>query len=170
MVCPRGGSGVPDWSGFSAGCGYEAEGLEIPEPLAKRVLDQARRQRRRFSPAPDLDQGEDLRLCPGGEQDQQGGAAPPATWPPGLQTQGPRTSSDLVRQRLMVAVCNSSPGIDMSAEVSCGLGLPEGAGKVDTTEADGRPHGFEAFGGEPIEATVLDPCDEAVAAELGDQA
>src|SRR3954452_1516016 len=38
MVCPRGGSGVPDWSGFSAGCGYEAEGLEIPEPLAKRVL------------------------------------------------------------------------------------------------------------------------------------
>jgi hypothetical protein len=56
----------------------------------------------------------------------------------------------------------------MSAEVSCGLGLPEGAGKVDTTEADGRPHGFEAFGGEPIETTVLDPCDEA--AELGDQA
>jgi hypothetical protein len=25
----------------------------------------------------------------------------------------------------------------MSAEVSCGLGLPEGAGKVDTTEAKG---------------------------------
>src|SRR3954467_12101549 len=68
------------------------------------------------------------------------------------------------------SLCNSSPGIDMSAEVSCGLGLPEGAGKVDTTEAGGRPHGFEAFGGEPIEATVLDPCDEAVAAELGDQA
>ena len=58
----------------------------------------------------------------------------------------------------------------MSAEVSCGLGLPEGAGKVDTTEADGRPHGFEAFGGEAIEPSVLDPIDEAVTTELGDQA
>ena len=58
----------------------------------------------------------------------------------------------------------------MSAEVSCGLGLPEGAGKVDTTEANGRPHGFEAFGGEPIETAVFDPSDEAIAAELGDQA
>src|SRR4051794_24545599 len=35
------------------------------------------------------------------------------------------------------SLCNSSPGIDMSAEVSCGLDLPEGAGKVDTTEANG---------------------------------
>jgi hypothetical protein len=58
----------------------------------------------------------------------------------------------------------------MSAEVSCGLDLPEGAGKVDTTEAHGRPHGLETAGGEPLETTVLDPCDEAVTAELGDQA
>ena len=49
----------------------------------------------------------------------------------------------------------------MSAEVSCGLGVPEGAGKVDTTEANGRPHGFETAGGEAIETTVLDPGDEA---------
>ena len=56
----------------------------------------------------------------------------------------------------------------MTAEVSCGLGLPEGAGKVDAAEADGGPHGFEAFGGEPIETAVFDPSDEA--AELGDQA
>ena len=67
-------------------------------------------------------------------------------------------------------VCNSSPGIDMSAEVSCGLGFPEGAGKVDTTEANGRPHGLETAGGEAIEPTVLDPCDEAMATEFGDQA
>ena len=46
----------------------------------------------------------------------------------------------------------------------------ESGGEVDTAEADGGPHGLEAFGGEPIETTVLDPCDEAVAAELGDQA
>ena len=39
-------------------------------------------------------------------------------------------------------LCNSSPGIDMSAEVSCSLGFPEGGGKIDTTEANGRPHGF----------------------------
>ena len=58
----------------------------------------------------------------------------------------------------------------MTAEVSCGLGLPEGAGKVDAAEADGGPHGFEAFGGEPIETTVLDSGDEAMAAELGNQA
>ena len=36
-------------------------------------------------------------------------------------------------------LCNSFPGIDMSAEVSCSLGFPEGAGKVDTTEANGMP-------------------------------
>jgi hypothetical protein len=36
-------------------------------------------------------------------------------------------------------------------------------------DGSGR-HGFEAFGGEPIETTVLDPGDEAMAAELGDQA
>ena len=52
----------------------------------------------------------------------------------------------------------------------CGLGVPEGAGKVDTTEANGRPHGFETASGEAIETTVLDPGDEAMAAELGDQA
>ena len=56
----------------------------------------------------------------------------------------------------------------MSAEVSCGLGIPEGAEKVDTTEANGRPHGLEAFGGEAMETAVLDPSDEA--AELGNQA
>jgi len=66
-------------------------------------------------------------------------------------------------------VCNSSPGIYMSAEVSCGLGLPEGAGKVDMTEANGRPHGLETAGGEAIKPSVLDPCDEAMAAELGNQ-
>ena len=42
----------------------------------------------------------------------------------------------------------------MSAEVSRGLGLPEGAGKVDTTEANGRPHGLETAGGETIEPAV----------------
>ena len=41
----------------------------------------------------------------------------------------------------------------MSAEVSCSLGFPEGAGKVDTTEANGRPHGFETAGGEAIKPT-----------------
>jgi hypothetical protein len=56
----------------------------------------------------------------------------------------------------------------MSAEVSCGLGFPEGAGKVDTTEANGGPHGLETAGGEAIKPAVLDPGDEA--AELGDQA
>jgi hypothetical protein len=49
------------------------------------------------------------------------------------------------------------------------LGLSEGAGKVDTTEANGRPHGLETTGGETIKPTVLDPGDEAMAAELGDQ-
>ena len=43
----------------------------------------------------------------------------------------------------------------MSAEVSCSLGFPEGAGKVDTTEANGRPHGFETAGGEAINPTSL---------------
>jgi hypothetical protein len=50
------------------------------------------------------------------------------------------------------------------------LGGSESGGEVDAAEADGRPHGFEAFGGEAIETTVLDPGDEAMAAELGDQA
>jgi hypothetical protein len=50
------------------------------------------------------------------------------------------------------------------------LGGSESCGEVDAAEADGGPHGFEAFGGEAIETTVLDPGDEAVAAELGDQA
>ena len=58
----------------------------------------------------------------------------------------------------------------MTREVSMRLGRLESGWKVDAAEADGRPHGFEAFGGEPIETTVLDPGDEAVAAELGDQA
>src|SRR6187431_309879 len=66
-------------------------------------------------------------------------------------------------------ICNSFPGNDMSAEVSCGLGFPEGAGKVDTTEANGRPHGLETAGGEAIKPAVPDPGDEAMAAELGDQ-
>jgi hypothetical protein len=50
------------------------------------------------------------------------------------------------------------------------LGLPEGAGKVDTTEANGGPHSLETAGGEAIKPSVLDPGDEAMAAELGDQA
>ena len=58
----------------------------------------------------------------------------------------------------------------MRVEVSCSLGFPEGAGKVDTTEANGRPHGFETAGGEAIKPAVLDPGNEAMAAELGDQA
>ena len=58
----------------------------------------------------------------------------------------------------------------MTAEVSMRLGRLEGGGEIDAAEADGGPHGFEAFGGEAIETTVLDPGDEAVAAELGDQA
>ena len=52
----------------------------------------------------------------------------------------------------------------------CGLGIPEGAGKVDTTEANGRPHGLETAGGEAIKPAVLDPGNEAMAAELGNQA
>ena len=43
----------------------------------------------------------------------------------------------------------------MSAEVSCSLGFPEGAGEVDTTEANGRPHGLETAGGEAIKPTSL---------------
>ena len=52
-----------------------------------------------------------------------------------------------------------------SGKFLCGL---EGGGEIDVAEADSGPHGFEAFGGEAIETTVLDPGDEA--AELGDQA
>ena len=51
-----------------------------------------------------------------------------------------------------------------------GLDTLESDGEVDTAEADGGPHGLEAFGGEAIETTVLDLGDEAMAAELGDQA
>ena len=68
------------------------------------------------------------------------------------------------------ALCNSSPGIDMSAEVSMRLGR---LGRRWESRYDGsgrRPHGFETAGGEAIETTVLDPGDEAMAAELGDQA
>ena len=54
-----------------------------------------------------------------------------------------------------------------SGKFLCGL---EGGGEIDVAEADSGPHGFEAFDGEPIETTVLDPCDESVAAELGNQA
>ena len=54
-----------------------------------------------------------------------------------------------------------------SGKFLCGL---EGGGEIDVAEADSGPHGFEAFDGEPIETTVLDPCDKSVAAELGDQA
>src|SRR3712207_7545905 len=38
-------------AGFLVGCGHEAEGLDIAEPAGKRVLDQARGQRRRPAPA-----------------------------------------------------------------------------------------------------------------------
>jgi hypothetical protein len=48
------------------------------------------------------------------------------------------------------------------------LGGSESGGEVDAAEADSGPHGFEAFGSEAIETTVLDSGDEA--AELGDQA
>ena len=50
------------------------------------------------------------------------------------------------------------------------MGGSESGGKVDAAEADGGPHGLEAFGGETIEPAVLDPGDEAMATELGDQA
>jgi hypothetical protein len=44
-----------------------------------------------------------------------------------------------------------------SGKFLCGL---EGGGEIDVAEADSGPHGFEAFAGEPIETTVLDPCDK----------
>src|SRR4051794_5516487 len=54
-------------AGFLVGCGREAEGLDIAEPAGKRVLDQARRQRRRPAPATDPQQREHLRLRPRGQ-------------------------------------------------------------------------------------------------------
>ena len=42
----------------------------------------------------------------------------------------------------------------MSAEVSCGLGSSESGGEVDAAEANGGPHGFEAFGGEAIDVAA----------------
>jgi len=50
------------------------------------------------------------------------------------------------------------------------LGGSKSGGEVDAAEADGGPHGLKAFGGKAIEPSVLDPGDEAMAAELGDQA
>jgi hypothetical protein len=49
--------------GFAAGCGDEAERLEIVEPAGERLLDQARRQRRRLAPAADPDQRQGLWLA-----------------------------------------------------------------------------------------------------------
>jgi hypothetical protein len=54
----------------------------------------------------------------------------------------------------------------MTVEVSMRLGR-FGKRWGNRCGGSGR-HGLEAFGGEPIETTVLDPGDEA--AELGDQA
>src|SRR3954470_15518366 len=54
-------------AGFLVGCGREAEGLDIAEPAGKRVLDQARRQRRRPAPATDPQKREHLRLRPRGQ-------------------------------------------------------------------------------------------------------
>src|SRR3954464_1851205 len=54
-------------AGFLVGCGHEAEGLDIAEPAGKRVLDQARRQRRRPAPATDPQKREHLRLRPRGQ-------------------------------------------------------------------------------------------------------
>src|SRR5215211_7744449 len=58
-------------AGFLVGCGHEAESLDIAEPAGKRVLDQARRQRRRPAPATDPQKREHLRLRPRGQQDKQ---------------------------------------------------------------------------------------------------
>src|SRR3954462_2540346 len=58
-------------AGFLVGCGHEAESLDIAEPPGKRVLDQARRQRRRPAPATDPQKREHLRLRPRGQQDKQ---------------------------------------------------------------------------------------------------
>src|SRR3954467_5865779 len=51
--------------------------------------------------------------------------------------QGSAAKSNVIEVADPISLRNSFPGIDMSAEVSCGLGFPEGAGKVDTTEANG---------------------------------
>src|SRR5688572_15549445 len=72
-----------------------------------------------------------------------------------FQAGGPAASDMTAEFANSILLCNSSPGIDMSAEVSCGLGLPEGAGKVDTTEANGmalRPRAGEHA--KPWEAEV----------------
>jgi len=84
-----------------------------------------------------------------------------------------RTRDFLAIAAYGVTLCNSSPGIDMPAEVSggeSGLSLAEQARKIVFAEADCGPHGLEAAGGEAVEAAVLDLGDEAMAAELGDQA
>ena len=74
--------------------------------------------------------------------------------------------TDRIDDAVLALLCNSSPGIDMSAEVSMRLGHP---GRRWESRYDGSErHGLETAGGEAIETTVLDPGDEA--AELGDQA
>src|SRR3954447_9952413 len=65
-------SGATDRSRFAACCGHEAERLEIAEPPCERILDQARRQCCRLTPATRPDQCKGLWLRLGGEQDQQG--------------------------------------------------------------------------------------------------
>jgi hypothetical protein len=71
-----------------------------------------------------------------------------------------------IAQAVLSCICNSSPGIDMSTEVSMRLGPP---GRRWESRYDGSErHGLETAGGEAIEPSVLDPGDEA--AELGDQA
>ena len=70
-------------------------------------------------------------------------------------------------------VCNSLPGIEMTAEVLCGLGIfgcKESHGEVDAAEANCGPHGPEAAGGEAVETAVLDLGDETMAADFGNQA
>src|SRR4051794_12351879 len=70
--------------------------------------------------------------------------------------------SALVPSRLLRGVLYAIPlqELTCSGKFLCGL---EGGGEIDVAEADSGPHGFEAFDGEPIETTVLDPCDKSVA-------
>ena len=74
------------------------------------------------------------------------------------------------RQQVPRSLCNSSPGIDLSGEVSMQSGRPERRLESRYGGSGRQAHGLEALGGEPIETTVFDPGDEAMAAELGDQA
>jgi hypothetical protein len=72
-----------------------------------------------------------------------------------------------------MCLCNSLPGIEMTAEVLCGLGIfgcKESHGEVDAAEANCGPHGPEAAGGEAVETAVLDLGDETMAADFGNQA